>query len=192
MKLLLHTCCGPCTLYPVTSLRKNNINIWAYFFNPNIHPYLEYERRAHAMLEVAEKLSLPVIWDDARYNLDAWLKFIDNKWSKEERCPLCYEMRLQALALTAAKYGFDTISTTLLYSKYQQHNLIKEMGEKIAAASGLTFYYEDFRKGWQKGIDISIKLGIYRQPYCGCIFSEKERYEKRAARLAKKLIQEGL
>ncbi len=96
-------------------------------------------------------------------------------------------MRLEKTAKMANKMNIPTISTTLLYSKYQKHDAILETGRRAAKRHGVEFYYEDFRKGWQEGIDASIELGIYRQPYCGCIFSEAERYSKRMDRLMKKL-----
>ncbi len=96
----------------------------------------------------------------------------------EERCRYCYSVRLEATAREAKRSHFDSFSTTLLYSIYQKHDLIKEMGERIAEEVGISFHYEDFRRGWRKGVEVSKAMGLYRQQYCGCIYSEKERFMK--------------
>ena len=98
--------------------------------------------------------------------------------SPEKRCQYCYTVRLEAAAREAKKEPFDAFSTTLLYSIYQKHDLIKEIGERVAGEVGIPFYYEDFRPGWRKGVEVSKALGLYRQQYCGCIYSEKERFTK--------------
>ena len=92
--------------------------------------------------------------------------------------PYCYDMRLERTAKETVARGCDSFTTTLLYSKYQKHELIRERAAFWAAQYDTSFYYEDFHTGWQQGIDESIRLGLYRQPYCGCIYSEQERYDK--------------
>jgi predicted adenine nucleotide alpha hydrolase (AANH) superfamily ATPase len=87
-------------------------------------------------------------------------------------------MRLEQAARFAAANHYEAFSSTLLYSRYQNHALLRETGEKLAQRHGIAFYYEDFRRGWQEGISRSKELGLYRQPYCGCIYSEQERYDK--------------
>ena len=91
---------------------------------------------------------------------------------------MCYTWRLRETARYAKAHGYDAFTSTLFYSIYQQHDLMRRTAERFAAAYGVTFRYEDFRPGWQEGIDISKELDLYRQPYCGCIFSEEERYSK--------------
>ena len=95
------------------------------------------------------------------------------------RCAYCYRVRMEAAALFAKENNFDAFSTTLLVSPYQKHDLIREIAEAVAAKTGIPFYYEDYRIGYQEGVEISKTLEMYRQPYCGCVFSERDRYEKR-------------
>jgi predicted adenine nucleotide alpha hydrolase (AANH) superfamily ATPase len=97
---------------------------------------------------------------------------------EKERCVRCYEMRLTRSVDTAVTGGFDAWTTTLLYSKYQNHRLLQERGAQLAAERGVGWHGEDFRLGWQQGIDESVRMGLYRQPYCGCIYSEQERFDK--------------
>ncbi len=185
MNLLLHMCCGPCSCYPVKKLRQEGIEPVGYFFNPNIHPYKEWDMRLKTAREFAAKVNMKM-YDDDNYRLRDFLKRALAAESVENgRCRMCYTWRLQETARFAAENGFDAFTSTLFYSIYQQHDLMKETAEHFAQAYGVDFYYEDFRPGWQEGIDISQELELYRQPYCGCIFSEEERYS-RAIRKARK------
>ncbi len=162
-----------------------------FFYNPNIHPFREFERRVEALEQVSKAIDLPIVWDESGYGLESYLKKLNGRTSPEERCPVCYRMRLEKAALQAVKLGLKLFTTTLLYSRYQRHELIAEMGKDIAQKYNIDFYYQDFRLGWTKGIEMSKELGIYRQPYCGCIFSELERYNKRAERLRKRWSDES-
>ena len=173
MKILLHVCCAPCAIYPVQELRSSGIQVTGFFFNHNIHPYLEYRRRLETVREYAAMVELEVIYRD-EYRLEEFLGAVADK--PEERCRYCYVSRLEVAAAEAALLGFDAFTSTLLYSRYQKHDMIREHGERIGEKYNVKFHYADFRKGWQKGIDISRKLALYRQQYCGCIYSEKERY----------------
>jgi predicted adenine nucleotide alpha hydrolase (AANH) superfamily ATPase len=145
---------------------------------------------------VATQKKIRVVWDipheNEDYGITAWLLHMGKKRDTGERCPECYRMRLEMTAKMALSLGFSAFSTTLLYSRYQMHNLIKLMGFSIGNKYGLDFIYRDFRKGWQPGIDMSIEMGIYRQPYCGCIYSEQERYARRAEKLHRKLANENM
>ncbi len=184
MKLLLHCCCGPCLFYPLTALRTKPFDITCLFYNPNIHPYMEYERRFEAFLQVAGSFSIPVLHEGG-YGLTGWIKQMMQTAPALEypaRCSECYSMRLEFTARRTKEMGFDCFSTTLLYSRYQQHEAIRNLGMEAANRHGVNFVYQDFRHGWQQGIDMAVESGIYRQPYCGCIFSEGERYAKRAAK----------
>ncbi len=176
MKLLLHLCCGPCTTYPVTALRNEGIKPQGFFHNPNIHPYREFKKRLGAVNMVADKMDL-TIHLDKEYGLNKYMREV--VFNEEQRCTLCYRMRLEATVQQAKAVGADAFSTTLLYSRYQQHNLIRRQAEELAEKHGIPFYYQDFRDGWQDGIDMSIEMDLYRQPYCGCIYSEQERYDKK-------------
>ena len=194
MSLLLHMCCGPCACYPVKRLREEGIEPVGYFFNPNIHPYKEWEQRLKTAKEFAEKVHLEILTDE-NYQLREFLKkALPAETVPNGRCRMCYTWRLEQTAKFASENGFDAFTTTLFYSIYQQHELMKETAVFFAKKYGVEFFYEDFRPGWQDGIDISHALELYRQPYCGCIFSEEERYSKvlrkqrKAAAKAKKRL----
>jgi predicted adenine nucleotide alpha hydrolase (AANH) superfamily ATPase len=178
MNLLLHICCGPCAAYPLDFLRRQGgCEVTGWFHNPNIHPYKEFRRRIEALEEFARQKDFRVEIDRS-YGLRDFLRRVVFHEDRDERCGLCYEMRLLPAARRAAEQGFDAFTSTLLYSKYQNHGLLKSMGESSAAQTGSRFLYHDFREGWQQGVDESIAMGLYRQPYCGCIYSEQERYDK--------------
>jgi predicted adenine nucleotide alpha hydrolase (AANH) superfamily ATPase len=175
LKILLHICCANCAIYPLQRMEEKGEEVVGYFFNPNIHPYQEYQKRLDALNKYSEEVGLKVIRRD-EYLLEEFLRNVSHR--VEERCQYCYSVRLEATAREAKKNQFDQFSTTLLQSAHQNHALIKETGERIAQEIGIPFYYEDFRPGWRKGVDVSKAMGLYRQQYCGCIYSEKERYVK--------------
>ena len=175
MKLLLHTCCGPCSIYTIEELQKE-YSLSVFFFNPNIHPFQEYKKRRNSLREYCESNNISV-FNLGEYGLNEFLQKVIG--GESERCTICYSWRLAETAEKAAQNGFDAFSTTLLYSRYQNHENIKKYGFELAEKFGISFVYKDFRQGWQYGIDKSIALGMYRQPYCGCIFSEQERYDKK-------------
>lgn len=177
-KLLLHMCCGPCACYPVKKLRQDGIEPVGYFFNPNVHPYKEWEARLGAARDFADKVGMEFHADE-NYGLREFMKkALPAEAMPNGRCTMCYTWRLEETARFAAENGFEVFSSTLFYSIYQQHELMQRTARHFAEKYGLEFYYEDFRPGWQEGIDISLELGIYRQPYCGCVFSEEERFTK--------------
>jgi len=151
------------------------MQISAFWFNPNIHPLLEYQKRRNTLRDFAVKENIPLIEKDL-YGLEPFLQATLK--NIPERCGYCYETRLEATAKTAAERGFDAFTTTLLYSKYQKHELIVDMALQMSARYGVEFYYQDWRSLWQQGIKLSKEAGMYRQPYCGCIFSEEERYHE--------------
>ena len=176
MKILLHICCAPCAIYPLEALRASGHRVSGFFFNPNIHPYQEFARRAATLEEYAAKVGLPVIWDRS-YNLEDFLRSI--VFRESERCRFCYYLRLSAAARAAQNGNFDAFTSTLLYSKFQNHELIKELGQLVVREVGGPCYYEDFRQGWGEGAAKTKKLGLYKQQYCGCIFSERDRFMPR-------------
>ena len=173
MKILLHICCAPCAIFPVQELRTGGMQVTGFFYNHNIHPYQEYLKRLVTVRKYAELVELEVIYRD-EYRLEEFL--FNTAPNPEQRCLYCYASRLEAAAAEAVRLGFDAFTTSLLYSRYQRHDVIRELGERIGNMYGIPFHYADFRQGWQEGIGISKRLGLYRQKYCGCIYSEKERY----------------
>lgn len=176
MKILLHCCCGPCALYPIKLLSEGDFEIACLFYNPNIHPYKEFRRRLTTFTNYMVEENIDSFVDENYGLIDFTRKIVFNEKS---RCSICYEMRMKETVQYASKHGFDAFSTTLLYSKYQQHDKIISYCKSLTQKYGVKFYYEDFRLGWQEGIDSSIKRGMYRQPYCGCMYSEQERYDKK-------------
>jgi epoxyqueuosine reductase len=154
-------------------IRERGDEVVGYFFNPNIHPYQEYQKRLESLRRYSEEVGLEVIYRD-EYLLEDFLRNVSHR--VEERCGYCYSVRLEATAREAKKNHVDQFSTTLLQSTHQNHSLIGETGERIAREVGISFYYEDFRQGWRKGMEVSKAMGLYRQQYCGCIYSEKERF----------------
>lgn len=176
MNILLHICCGPCAAYPLKKLREDGHQVQGYFYNPNIHPYQEFSRRLAALEEFSRRQDLAVEYE-REYGLTEYLRQV--VYHEEQRCLLCYKMRLVEVVRKAREVGADGFSSTLLYSRYQKHEVIRQMAEQLAAEHDIAFYYQDFREGWQEGIDEAVAMGIYRQPYCGCIYSERERYDKK-------------
>ena len=173
MKLLLHICCANCAIYPVNVLREAGHNVTGYFFNHNIHPYQEFLRRMNTVREYSAESALPVIYQEA-YLLEDFLAEVARE--PAGRCTYCYQFRLKEAAAYAAANGFEGFTSSLLYSRYQNHDLIRQFGEELARHYQVEFVYADFRVGWQDGIRASKQLGLYRQQYCGCIYSEKDRY----------------
>ena len=176
--ILLHMCCGNCACFPYKFLKKEVFSVTGFWCNPNIHPYLEHQHRLNTAGYFAGRQGLKVIYHPG-YDIEGFIEGLDGNFASSKRCVVCYRKRLDVTADIASKQGFSLFSTTLLYSVYQQHELIKEIGREIAGKYNIEFYYSDFRKGWQEGIEISKKMGLYRQSYCGCIFSEKEKYLKK-------------
>jgi hypothetical protein len=186
--ILLHACCGPCSITPILRLRDMGLAPTLYFYNPNIHPLPEYLRRREGLLAVAARLDVPVILPDQQDPCDAapdaWLAAIaplgPNLADMARRCPACYDLRLSRAATAALALGFARYSSTLLYSKYQNHQAIIDAGQRHASPA-LAFLPEDFRPGWDEGIRLSREWDIYRQPYCGCLLSAHDRYRKQVA-----------
>ncbi len=173
MKILIHLCCANCGCYPISKLRKENVEIHAFYYNPNVHPYQEYSKRMEAVQRFADVWRLQIIYRD-EYPLETFLQNL--VFRESNRCIYCYYCRLEATAKVAKRGKFDAFTTSMLYSKRQSHQQIKEIGENLGKKIGISFYYEDFRCGYQEGIVLSRELNLYRQQYCGCIYSERDRY----------------
>lgn len=156
-------------------MQKQGHDVSSYWYNPNVHPFMEHKRRLEAMQQLSELTSLPLIVSDG-YEIIDFMRAIAGR--EADRCPVCYRMRLEQTAKTAKEHGFDAFTTTLLISPYQNHEQIVEIARDIAKNAGVDFYYEDFRPGFREGHRISKEMGLYHQPYCGCVYSEWERYAK--------------
>lgn len=176
--LLLHICCGPCTIAPVRHLKDAGWTVIGLFFNPNIQPAMEYLRRRDALARTAAILDIEVRYD--AYDPLAHLR--RSVADPQARCSPCWEERLDRAAAAAGELGCDAFSSSLLYSKYQDHTVLAALGQARAQARGIPFHYEDFRVYWDEGVELSKRWEIYRQPYCGCVLSELDRYAKKLRR----------
>ena len=177
MRLLMHTCCAPCSVYCVDTLRKENIEPTLYWYNPNIHPYMEYKARRDTLKIFSEIENLETIFEE-EYGLDKFCK--EAVKDLNARCVnYCYPVRLRKAFEYAKENGYDTVTTTLLYSIYQKHDYIKKLCENLSKEYGIDFLYRDFRIGFWEGHEKAKELGLYMQKYCGCIFSEENRYRKK-------------
>ncbi|HZJ83952.1 MAG TPA: epoxyqueuosine reductase QueH [Syntrophomonadaceae bacterium] len=172
-RVLLHICCGPCATYPIKSLQGENFELMGYFYNPNIHPYTEYLKRQAGVKKLAATYDLKVIYEE-KYNIVEYFQNISHR--EHLRCKFCYQLRLEQAAHIAKRGKFDFFTTSLLVSKHQKHKWIKEIGEIIGDKYNIPFLYRDFRLGYRDTVIISKELGLYRQSYCGCLYSELERY----------------
>lgn len=166
-------CCGPCAVYPVDKFKGEGIDVHGLFFNPNIHPYTEYEKRLEGAKQLADDRNVPLIVID-EYKLEEFLRAA--AFRENVRCQMCYAMRLERAASVAKKGGFDAFTTTLLISPHQKHELIKKIGEAAGEKYGVKFHYCDLRPGFKEGREAGRELRLYMQQYCGCIYSEAERY----------------
>ncbi|MEA5002151.1 MAG: epoxyqueuosine reductase QueH [Christensenella sp.] len=176
MKILLHMCCAPCSVACVKSLREEGLDITGFWYNPNIHPYMEYKSRKNTAVEYAKTIGLPLVMRD-EYGLRQFVAQVSPEF--EKRCGYCYQTRMDEAAKYAAENGFDAFLTTLLISPYQNHEMICESAQSAAQKYDTQFLYRDFRPLFREGQDAARERGLYMQKYCGCIFSEEERYQKK-------------
>lgn len=182
MKLVVHVCCAPC-LAGTLDVFADLGDVAAYFCNPNIHPLLEFRKRLKAFEVFAERKG--VAFDtDREYGLHDFLRKVQPDGAG--RCPVCYRERLCRTARYAADVGADAFSTTLLSSRHQDHEAIRRAGEEAASEFGVAFLYRDLRHLAGAGEATAREMSIYRQQYCGCIFSEYERYKDTNTELRRK------
>jgi predicted adenine nucleotide alpha hydrolase (AANH) superfamily ATPase len=212
MKLLLHCCCAPCTVECAAAFLEEGLRPALFWYNPNIHPFTEYRSRREALTAYARAVDLPLETAD-EYGLRPFLAALrqDAALRREsgdppeadrdggpgcaaesggivprpERCARCYRMRLERTAARAAEHGCDAFSTTLLISPWQRHETIAETAEAAAKKHGVAFLYRDFRPRFRKGQAGAREMGLYMQKYCGCVFSEEERYLPRTSTAVK-------
>ncbi|MBE6990172.1 MAG: epoxyqueuosine reductase QueH [Ruminococcaceae bacterium] len=178
-KTLMHTCCAPCSVSCIELLRSQGVEPVAYWFNPNIHPYQEYKARRDTLMAYAPSIDVELIVQED-YGLRGFCRTVCD--DIDRRCGKCYEMRLAQTALYAAQHGYDSFTSTLLVSPYQQHELLAETARRMGERYGVEFLYRDFRPGFRAGQARARELGFYMQKYCGCVFSEEERYAKQIQR----------
>lgn len=170
MKILLHTCCAPCLIYPLEVLRKKDFTVTGFFYNPNIYPPEEYEKRKEALEIFNQTAAVEMIYP--QYKPEEYSQAVFGKEnSGAERCPLCWALRLEITAQEAKKGQYDYFSTTLLVSPHQNHIAVKSIAESISRKYDIAFYYEDFRPGYRQAHNQAKEKGIYCQKYCGCRYS---------------------
>lgn len=171
--LLLHCCCGPCTVGSLPLLYAAGYKPFGWYWNPNIHPYQEHKARRLSFVQLMEERKIP--YEASKdYPLEKWLAAVAD--NPAGRCHYCYQSRIEAAAQKAIELNLPAFTTTLLISPYQNHELLRHYGEEAAAKYGVSFVYIDFRERFRDGQNEAREMGLYMQKYCGCIYSEKERY----------------
>ena len=178
-KVLMHTCCAPCSVNCIQQLRAEGIEPVSFWYNPNIHPYQEYKARRDTLMAYAPTIGMELIVEEC-YGLDQFVQAVAS--DIPHRCGKCYAMRLYETARYAAEHGFEAFTSTLFISPYQNHELLKKVAAAAAEKYGVTFLYRDFRPGFKAGQEEARALGFYMQKYCGCVFSEEDRYRKQIDR----------
>lgn len=173
MKILMHICCANCAIYPLKLLKDIGIDVEGFWFNPNIHPFTEYRNRLDALRNLQALWDLKVFYEDS-YGLKEFLRNVVGY--EDKRCFYCYKVRLERTALKAKEIKADAFTTSLLVSPFQKIDAIIDIGNTIGRKYSVYFYFEDFRKGYTEGRKIAKELGLYSQKYCGCIYSEMERW----------------
>lgn len=180
-KLLLHSCCAPCSSYVLEYLSRY-FEITVLYYNPNIFPPEEYEKRVQEQREFLNKLKpkYPIRFMEGRFEQDEFyhtVKGYEHIKEGGERCFRCYELRLRESARVAKEHGFHYFTTTLSISPLKNADRLNEIGEKLAEEYGIPYLASDFKKkeGYKRSIELSKEYGLYRQDYCGCIFSKHER-----------------
>lgn len=175
MKLLLHTCCGPCASATVPLWTGRGVDVTGFFFDPNIHPLLEWRRRLTGAQDMAAQTGVEML-QDAQYDPAEWFAGVALATGEGSRCRRCIGQRLMRTAQEAAALGCGAFSTSLSISPWQDHDAIRETGAEAAAAHDVEFLYEDLRPLYGESRRLSREWGLYRQKYCGCLISEWERY----------------
>jgi predicted adenine nucleotide alpha hydrolase (AANH) superfamily ATPase len=175
MRLLLHVCCAPDLTHPFTLLRED-YSVSAFFYNPNIHPEEEYYKRIGETRKLSKLWGIPLL--EGEYNAEDWFNITAQYKNEPEggkRCELCFKFRLEKTAQLAKEKGYSIFCTTLTISPHKNSNIINRLGKEIGEKYGIHYLESDFKKkdGFKKSVEISKKLGLYRQKYCGCIYSMK-------------------
>lgn len=176
MKLLMHSCCGPCSIHPLEVLKAEGYEVTSCYINPNIHPFKEFEARLASLEKVLQYFEVEML-ATSTYGLKNFISGLDNKF--DDRCAYCYKSRLDETAKIAASAGFEIFTTSLLVSPYQNQEAIIAAGHAAAQRFGVVFLEKDFRPGFSQAMGKARKMDLYMQKYCGCIFSEEDRYLKK-------------
>jgi len=179
-KVLLHICCAPCATYTVAHLRHLGAEVTGFWYNPNIHPYGEHERRRESLLRYADEIALPMIWEPG-YEMVAYFRAVVGHETFGERCRICYRQRLERTAQRASELGMDRFSTTLLISPYQDLEAIQAIGQSLNEGGGAQFYYENMRRGFSAHHSLAREHDLYQQRFCGCLYSEWESRDRNAS-----------
>jgi len=177
-KLLLHSCCGPCSSYVISYL-TNYFDITILYYNPNIYPYDEYLKRKQEQIKLINEIDCSNNLDimDCDYDNDLYEKCIiglENEPERGNRCMVCYNLRMEKTAKMAKECNYDYFCTTLSVSPYKNSEWINKIGEKLQNKYNVNWLYSDFKKkdGYKQSILLSKKYNLYRQDYCGCIYSK--------------------
>jgi predicted adenine nucleotide alpha hydrolase (AANH) superfamily ATPase len=178
-KVLLHICCAHCAAWPVEHWRRQGHEVSGFWYNPNVHPFTEHENRRAAVRDLAQRTGLALIESEG-YDMPLWFRRVTGH--EDDRCRHCFTLRLEAAARTAKERGYDAFTSTLLISPHQDHALLKTIGEEVAAANGVDFLYADLRKRYSDSRHLTKPMELYRQQYCGCLYSEMERYREAPGR----------
>ena len=186
MNTLMHICCAPCANRPIAQLREEGVGVTGFWFNPNIHPYTEYQARKRTLEEYSKEIGMKLVIGGT-YDLRSFITNVAD--NIDARCGYCYRVRMEETAKYAAENGYDSFTTSLLISPYQNHEAICAVAKAMGDKHGVEFLYRDFRPLFRDGQDYAREHGMYMQKYCGCIFSEEDRYmaakrKKAAARQA--------
>jgi len=185
MKILFHICCGNCALYPFKLLRDEGHDLAGFWYNPNIQPYEEYRSRLNSLRKLSNDWHIDIFYNEEyrpneflnqfKFDDAAGVNGLDHIPPAPERCKFCYTLRLEKAAAKARDEGFEAFSTTLLISPYQDFERIDTIGRELAGKYNLDFYLRDFRPYFRDAMSLARDLGLYRQKYCGCLFSKQER-----------------
>ena len=175
MNVLLHICCAPCANRPLALLQEQGHAVTGFWYNPNIHPFTEYRSRRNTVRAYLSEIGVPLL-EQNDYGLRPFVRAVAEDIA--HRCVKCYEMRLFQTAKTAKEQGFDAFTSSLFISPYQNHSMMMDVAQRAAEEYGVEFLYEDFRPLFKAGQDFAREHGFYMQKYCGCVFSEEERYLK--------------
>ncbi len=174
MRILVHICCAPCALHCFPRIKEEFEEVFGFWYNPNIHPFIEYKKRLDSVKNWAEKTGIRVIYQE-KYELKDFLREVVYRESK--RCSICYYLRFKKTAIFARRGKFDYFGSTLLSSPHQNYDLMRAIAEEVAREYSIKPYLKPYREGWKESRELSKKMGLYHQQYCGCIYSEEERFK---------------